>query len=1183
MTARKNRVWSLITVCMLFGLLLASGAVRPASAQFAQNQTPPVDEERGGGSRQTISPAVSAQKHDGLVSYREPSDKLLFSMARAELGDKAGLQQIQRRAEQLRKELMEGVYHGPDQAAYQRLLRNEQRALAANSSPAAMGLAVTGPLRLLTVAVEFNGTDTAENFVHPASVFGDRSCITSTITFEGPLHNELTAPGPRDNQSFWLPNFDKTHYERLLYSTEGITERVRPDLTDPEDGKPGIDISGSTMQNYYDEVSGGRVTLEPGPAGVIAWIQVPHSEGYYASNACFFDEDTGEFDPGRVQAMNGLPQNPSFPNGVDQLVKDIVDALNAADPNFPWQDYDTNGDGLVDHVVFFHAGADKSDGGGKEGIGAIWAHRGTVGANGYVADDGGTPGDPSDDIVLNGYTFQDEGAATGVIVHEFGHDLGYPDLYDTSGDDESDVVWWDLMSTGSHPGKLFQTNPTHLSAWSKFALGWADIKPITATGTPQAVVLGQTSNPPPGTEQGVRIDLPPNILEHTELLAGSTKAWWTGNDQDWADVRLTRDVDLTAQTAPISVSFDIDWAIEADWDFMFVEVSMDGGATYTQLKGYEVGTDVELTTPDSYPDPNGRLGDYGGLKYGYTGFTEDHATNLLGPTGTWARAYHDLSGYAGQSIKLRFRYATDAAFLERGAFIDNIAISAGATTILNDPVEGEDPNGWTPTVETFDVTSPLGQGWRLSTGTEEKALYYLLEWRNAEGFDKGLMYTYHTVFYNNETATSPPEWYVDKVPSNIPGMLVWLRDTRYGNEPFGADNTVLNFGSYRVADPSSEGPKGGLLVVDAHPEPLRGPFNSTIDFGFGEVPYPPLDNWSGRVQTTNAAFSLQPSQPFTLTIASGAEDPATTVLTPTLYGPQSAVTGYHDALGYYPGVEELPQPLTVFSSTTLLRIKKYALSDPDASVVVPATDYYPPRTPAGFTGKGGETSPPSANVSTFETMFFHEDSLTYDSTSIGDAGGTEVTGEHNGNPGSTGVQHGYHFEVMQQSPSGSTGTIWVYNAEADAQAEGEVGPINGRDPVTISASMKNTGSPRTAVLVSDFDERQATYVDGSATNGAIPVTSSIPVVASILETQGLAGLEAVRAQQADQVRAVVWYSPNVLDSGDTASFTYQVTPKAGVKALRVVTTVVGAGFSDEDVAQNGSFVYLPAISAKPAQ
>ena len=52
------------------------------------------------------------------------------------------------------------------------------------------------------------------------------------------------------------------------------------------------------------------------------------------------------------------------------------------------------------------------------------------------------------------------------------------------------------------------------------------------------------------------------------------------------------------------------YVIEADWDYGFVEVSTDGGATWTEQKVYaENGT--EVSTSDAYADPNGRMADYG--------------------------------------------------------------------------------------------------------------------------------------------------------------------------------------------------------------------------------------------------------------------------------------------------------------------------------------------------------------------------------------------------------------------------------------------------------------------------------------------------------------------------------------------------------------------------------------------
>ena len=62
----------------------------------------------------------------------------------------------------------------------------------------------------------------------------------------------------------------------------------------------------------------------------------------------------------------------------------------------------------------------------------------------------------------------------GVFTHEYGHDLGLPDLYDTSGG-ENGTGFWTLMSSGSwlDDGKdTIGNKSSHMGAWEKFQLGW---------------------------------------------------------------------------------------------------------------------------------------------------------------------------------------------------------------------------------------------------------------------------------------------------------------------------------------------------------------------------------------------------------------------------------------------------------------------------------------------------------------------------------------------------------------------------------------------------------------------------------------------------------------------------------------------------------------------------------------
>ena len=72
-------------------------------------------------------------------------------------------------------------------------------------------------------------------------------------------------------------------------------------------------------------------------------------------------------------------------------------------------------------------------------------------------------------------------------------------------------------------------------------------------------------------------------------------------------------------------------------------------------------------------DPNGNLaGLFGGLENGLTGTTDGYRHD-----------YVNLTPYAGTTIQLRLRYATDAAFEERGWFADDFSVTADGTDGLD--------------------------------------------------------------------------------------------------------------------------------------------------------------------------------------------------------------------------------------------------------------------------------------------------------------------------------------------------------------------------------------------------------------------------------------------------------------------------------------------------------------------
>ena len=94
---------------------------------------------------------------------------------------------------------------------------------------------------------------------------------------------------------------------------------------------------------------------------------------------------------------------------------------------------------------------------------------------------GGVPlGDTG--LWIGDYTTEPENGGLGVFTHEFGHDLGLPDLYDTTNKAQNDVSYWSLMSAGSWlgDGKTdIGSRPGYMGPWEKLQLGWLDATKVS--------------------------------------------------------------------------------------------------------------------------------------------------------------------------------------------------------------------------------------------------------------------------------------------------------------------------------------------------------------------------------------------------------------------------------------------------------------------------------------------------------------------------------------------------------------------------------------------------------------------------------------------------------------------------------------------------------------------------------
>ena len=496
----------------------------------------------------------------------------------------------------------------------------------------------------------------------------------------GPLHNQLPPLDPGDNLNYWVADFNAQHYKDMLFNRSPLSK---------------------SLANFYLEQSDGKYTLT---GDVYGWIKLPYPESYYGA-----DDNAGGTDN-----LNGP---------VWRIVKDAVLAAKEQGINIPYKDFDLDKDGYVDHVFIIHAGAGQEAGGGLQGDDAIWSHSWFVDwQHGGVTTADGTKIGP--------YTIEPEDGTVGVFAHEFGHDLGLPDMYDVTYYGESSTGFYTLMSSGSWLGRPLGTEPAHLDAWSKYLLGWVDPE-VIKYGSEKQIKLRQSEIY--GTyNKAAKLLLPPKdkVLELVVPHSGSKQ--WYSNQGDNLNNTLTFTADLTGKSSA-TLRFWTWYEIESGYDYGFVEVSTDNGQTWTSIPG-------NITEPLE------------GGGYGITGYSgaEEHG---------WVEANFDLSNFAGKVVQIRFRYFTDGGWIEKGWLIDDIAI---------------------PEIGYFnDLESSAGEfvadGWMLAgeSVTQKVGQYYLLEWRNTVGFDAGLLKAYN---YNPLG--------VDNLYYN-PGLLIWYRDMAYSDNNVG--------------------------------------------------------------------------------------------------------------------------------------------------------------------------------------------------------------------------------------------------------------------------------------------------------------------------------------------------------------------------------------------------------------
>lgn len=903
-------------------------------------------------------------------------------------------------------------------------LMAREQTLLGGDATAADATLPTPPVAILAAVVEFGGPDVITR-PYPAA---DGACAAQEFTFTPLALGQDPPPGPRDNFTFYKAGLTAADYQSVIFGAGPAAAGygvVRPDLG-------GIDLTGLTLNNYLLEMSRGRYQV--GGGVLPAPLLLPHAHEYYGYAAYTQGSD------GRCRVQ------PDSDANFIPFLQDVAAAItHSYGEGMDWAAFDADADHIIDLAFIIHAGYGWQDGGNPDRLSRSSASFSAAGLPRPQISGHATPADPGDDYFLDAFALLPEQVDLGALHTEFAHHLGLPDLYTLDGDTSNS--FWGALAAGVWGGPLGGARPVGHNLWQDWLLGWRQPLVIDYDDPQAEYLLGRARHTPAAAADGLIIRLPPQELA-VENRAGAGGGLWSGAGDD-LDHKLWRGFDLQAAGSTILFSFDAVWEMEPGWDYGFIELSGDGGHTW------QVQRDLDGILTGS--NPHGR-----NLGWGITGSGR-------------ARLRFALSAYRGQTVHLRLRYITDDSTTYAGWWIDNISLDDEFGNLYSNELE-------------FDLSDWQNQGWQRVPLVEFTDHYYLVEWRDDNGFDRSLNDPYQLVFFDEQTRESK----INRLPAATPGLLISYRNL---GEPFDYEL------SSTLDAPPSYGPKYGLLAVEAHYEPLYfDTVSSNYQGAWVGVPI------SGRVAPGDALFTHTPTLPWTARLGFNWDAYAwsSTPLETKTWPSRAARPAFHDALGYTPGFFYPGAGSLIY------------LRDWDASAVIPARGDY--STPITWPDGDPYTALYDLEIAPGRRL-------------------------GSGHPGDDAAHYGLHIEVLDQSEEQARVRVWQAFHELSGGAAASAAEARTGDVVTLQFAARNVGAAAPYLGFAPLPAG-ALYVPGSVSGQFFPVGAGSQ---QVLHAWQQGALQALAAD--GEVTGFVFLGQLGAGAGMQGGFSVQVQPLPGQRQI----------------------------------